>query len=156
MQVALSVVLLSFAGLLVKSLSNLQTDLGYRTDRLLTFRLPLPTSRYNTTAARLQFWDALLPQLAAVPGVLSVAASDSIPLGGTYSGGPMEVEGQVGQFDPSEVSTRVAFVTPEYFRTMGIPLRLGRNFTAADTAATEPVVIVNEEFVRKRLPTARP
>lgn len=156
MQVALSVVLLSFAGLLVKSLTNLQTDLGYRTDRLLTFQLPLPASRYGPAADRLQFWDTLLPQLATVPGVLSVAASDSIPLGGTYGGGPVEVEGQVGQRDRVEMSTRGAMVTPDYFQTMGIQLLQGRNFTAGDTAASEPVVIVNEEFVRKRLPDRAP
>jgi predicted permease len=156
-QVALSVVLLSFAGLLVKSFTNLlTTNLGYRTDHLLTFQMPLPASRYGSAAERLQFWGALLPQLAAVPGVLSLAASDSIPLGGTYGGGPVEVQGQMDRLDRLEVSTRTAFVTPDYFRTMGNPLRLGRNFTAGDTAASETVVIVNEEFVRQRLPDRQP
>jgi putative ABC transport system permease protein len=156
-QVALSVVLLSFAGLLAKSFTNLlDTNLGYRTHHLLTVQMPLPASRYGPTTERLKFWDTLLPQLAAVPGVISVAASDSIPLGGTFGGGSVEVEGQVGQLDRVEMSTRGAMVTPEYFRTMGIQLHQGRNFTAGDTAASEPVVIVNEEFVRKRLPGRAP
>ena len=157
MEVALSVMLLTFAGLLVKSFTNLlETNLGYRTDRLLTFRAPLPASRYPPGATRRQFWQALQSQVAGVPGVLSVAASDSIPLGGTVSRVLVEVEGQAEPPDLSEPRTRVAVVTPEYFDTMGIPLRLGRNFADRDTAEAERVLIVNEEFVRKLLPDRTP
>jgi putative ABC transport system permease protein len=157
MEIALSVVLLTFAGLLAKSLTHLlETNLGYRTDHVLTFRVPLPASRYRTAAARIQFWDTLLPQLAAVPGVLSAAASDSIPLGGTFNGAPVEVEGQTNHRDWADVTTRGAIVTPDYFRTMGIGLSAGRTFIAGDTVGAEPVVVVNEAFVRKLLPGRTP
>ena len=155
MEVALSVVLLTFAGLLAKSFAHLlKTDLGYGTD-VLTFQMPLPASRYRNTSTRLQFWDTLLPKLAAVPGVLSTAASDSIPLGGTFNGAPVEVEGQPLHGNWADMMARGAIVTPDYFRTMGLRLRAGRTFTARDTG-TEPVVIVNEAFVRKLLPDRTP
>lgn len=128
-EIALAVVLLSCAGLLVKSFRNLaHTPLGYRTDRLVTFRMPLPSSRYKTDAARRQFWDKLLAEVRAIPGVLSAAASDGIPLGGTYSGTPVTVEGQTERLDWADVTTREGVVTPDYFRTMGIGLCGGRYF----------------------------
>ncbi|MEZ5363661.1 MAG: ABC transporter permease [Bryobacterales bacterium] len=78
-EVALAVVLLTFAGLLTRSFVHLsQTDLGYRTERVLTFQIPLPAAHYRTTEQRKQFWDTLLPQLQAIPGARSVAASDSL------------------------------------------------------------------------------
>jgi putative ABC transport system permease protein len=157
MEIALAVVLLTFAGLLVKSFAYLlHTGLGYRTDHVLTFRMPLPSSRYRSDRARLQFWDKLLPQLAAMPGVVSAAASDGVPLGGTYSGMPVEVEGQADRRDWADVMVRAASVTPDYFRTMGIPLLAGRGFNAGDTAEAEPVAIVNEAFLRKLMPDASP
>ena len=156
-EIALAGVLLTFAGLLVKSFAFLvHTDLGYRTDHVLTFRMPLPSSRYKSAAARLQFWDKLIPRLAAIPGALSAAASDSVPLGGTYSGTPAGIEGQTDHHDWADVTTREATVTPEYFRTMGIGLRAGRFFDSGDSAVSEPVVIVNETFLRKLMPDRGP
>jgi len=157
MEIALAVVLLTFAGLLVKSFAYLlHTDLGYRTERLLTFRMGLPSSRYKNDQARVHFWNTLQPQLAALPGVVSVAAADGIPLGGTYSANPLEMEGQAAPRDWTDVTSRTSSVTADYFRTMGIPLRAGRAFNADDTAEAEPVVIVNETFVRKLMPGESP
>lgn len=153
MEIALAVVLLTFAGLLAKSFAGLlRVNLGYRADRLLTFRMALPASRYPNQEARLQFWNRLLPQLAVIPGVISSAAADSIPLGGTYAGTPVEVAGETGNRKWADVMTRAASITPEYFRTMGITVRAGRPFDASDTASKEPALIVNEAFVRKFLP----
>ena len=65
MEIALAVVLLTFAGLLAKSFAGLlRVHLGYRADRLLTFHMALPASRYPNQEARLQFWNRLLPQVA--------------------------------------------------------------------------------------------
>jgi putative ABC transport system permease protein len=157
MEIALAVVLLTFAGLLTKSFAYLlHTDLGYRADGLLTFRMALPSSRYKNDRARVQFWDKLLPQLAALPGVVSAAASDGVPLGGTYDGTPVEVEGLTPARDWAEATTRDSTVTSDYFRTIGIPLRAGRAFNAGDTAEAEPVAMVNETFVRKLMHGASP
>jgi predicted permease len=152
-EVALAVVLLTFAGLLTKSFAALaHSNLGYRTERVLTFRMPLPGARYKTDAARLQFWDKLLRELTVLPGVTSVAAADGIPLGGTYGGTPVTVEGDTGRHDWADVMTREGYVTPDYFRTLGIGLRAGRGFDAGDGPQAEPVLIVNETFARKLLP----
>jgi putative ABC transport system permease protein len=157
MEVALAVVLLTFAGLLTKSFAYLlHTDLGYRTDRLLTFRLSLPSSRYKGDEARLEFWDKLQSRVAALPGTVSVAAADGTPLGGTYSAGPVEVEGHAAARDWTDDSARYAAVTAEYFRTLGISLHAGRAFDAGDSASAEPVAIVNEAFVRRLLPGQNP
>jgi len=152
MEIALAVVLLSFAGLLAKSLTRLlQTDLGYRTDRLLTFRMSLPSSRYRTAQARVQFWERLQPKLAAAPGVLASAAADGVPLGGTYSSDSVEIEGRSAARDWTDNASRISGVTADYFRTVGVPLHAGRAFTGADAADAEPVAIVNEAFVHKFL-----
>ena len=158
-EVALSVVLLAFAGLLVKSFKNLlDTNLGYRTDRLLTFRASLPASRYPPGAKHRQFWETLQSQVEAIPGVLSTAASDSLPLGagGAFSRPPVEVEGRAAPREGARERTLVAVVTPDYFRTLGIPLRVGRTFDDSDTADAEPVIVVNEEFARTLLPGRAP
>ena len=157
MEIALAVVLLTFAGLLTKSFAYLlHTDLGYRTERLLTFRMGLPSFRYKDGTARARFWDNLQPQLAALPGVVSVAASDGIPLGGTYSASPLEVEGRAASRDWTDVASRTSSVTGDYFRTLGIPLKAGRGFSAADTAGAELVAVVNEAFGRKLMPGESP
>jgi len=132
-EIALAVVLPTFAGLLAKSFTYLlHTNLGYRADRLLTFRTPLPSSRHRTDQAGVQFWDKLLPQLTALPGVVSAAAADSVPLGGTYDGKSEEVEGQAAGSDWADVMIRDASATPDYFRTLGIRLQAGRAFTTGD------------------------
>jgi putative ABC transport system permease protein len=157
MEIALAVILLTFAGLLVKSFAYLlHTDLGYRTERLLTFRMGLPSSRYKDDRARVQFWEKLQPQLAALPGVVSASVSEGVPLGGTYNGDGVEIEGHAAPRAWTDASSRVSSATADYFRTMGIPLRAGRAFNAGDTAAAEPVAIVNETFVRKLMPGESP
>lgn len=156
-EIALAVILLAFAGLLTRSfVSLLETDLGYRPERLLTFRMPLPSSRYPNDPARLQFWNKLLAEVRALPGVASAAASDSIPLGGTYSGTPAEVEGRPAPSDWRDVMVREARVTPDYFQTLGASLRSGRYFSESDSPAAEPVLIVNEAFIRKLAPGSSP
>jgi len=157
MEIALAVVLLTFAGLLTRSFAGLvRTNLGYRTGRVLTFRMPLPGSRYRDDAARVEFWERLLARLAALPGVVSASAADSIPLGGTYNGTPVAVQGQSGPRDWTEAMARTASVTPDYFGTLGIRLDSGRLFTGGDTAEAERVLIVNQAFARKLLPGQQP
>jgi len=156
-EIAMAVVLLTFAGLLTKSFARLAgTDLGYRTDRLLTFRMALPRSRYRNDDAKVRFWSQLEPQLAAAPGVISVAGASSVPLGETYTGDTVEVQGQAAARDWTDIASRIAVVSTDYFRTFGIGLRAGRVFTAADNAKAEAVTIVNETFARKRMPGENP
>lgn len=153
-EMALAVLLLSMAGLLIRSFANLQSnDLGYRPEGVLTFKTALPASRYPAVAARVRFWETLLAQLAAIPGVQSAAASDSIPLGLTYAAAPVHVEGEAARL--GGIVTRGAVVTPDYFRTLGIEVRAGRTFDEGDLGTGAPVAVVNEAFVRK-MPQGRP
>lgn len=118
--------------------------------------MPLPSSRYKTDQTRVQFWEKLQPQLAALPGVISVAAADGVPLSGSYSADTIEVEGRTAARDWTDTASRISATTTDYFRTLGIPLRSGRSFDAGDTAAAEPVAIVNESFGRRLLPGENP
>ncbi|MBI4875728.1 MAG: ABC transporter permease [Acidobacteria bacterium] len=151
-EIALSVVLLTFAGLLVKSFARLlRTDLGFRTDRLLTFRMTLPRSGYPNGPDQVRFCEKLLADLAALPGVVSAAAADAIPLGGAYSSVDVEIEGRANLGDWADRSAGNRNVTPDYFRTLGVPLHAGRGFSASDREDGEPVAIVNQAFVRRFL-----
>lgn len=156
-EIGLAVVLLVAAGLLGKSFAHLlHVDPGYRADHLLTFRISLPGSRYSGDTAQAQFCDRLLTELRMLPGIASVAASDSIPLGGTFSGGGVQLEGDAVRRSWADASVRFAGVTPDYFRTLGMPIRAGRMFEVTDSASAEPVIIVNEAFLRKLMPGRPP
>jgi predicted permease len=155
-EIALAVALLACAGLLVKSFAYLlHVNLGYSADRVLTFRLAAP-SRYRDDPVVARFCDTLLTKLGALPGVVSVSASDSIPMGGTFTGGDASIEGRPENRDWADAMVRYAVVTPGYLRTIGLPLRRGRGFEATDTADAEPVMIVNEAFSRKLMPDGSP
>jgi predicted permease len=155
-EIALAVALLACAGLLVKSFTRLlHVDLGYIACRVLTFRLA-PPSRYRNDPQVAQFCRTLLTKIGSLPGVISVSAGDSIPMGGTFTGGDASVEGRPDNREWADASVRYAVVTPAYFQTIGLPLRRGRGFEATDTAESEPVMIVNEAFLRKLMPDGSP
>ena len=148
-EIALAVVLLGLGGLLARSLVALiHTDLGFRTDHLLTLRLAPPSARYGTNQAQLQFWTAVLARVSAVPGVVSTAAADGIPLSGASSCDGVEIEGQSAAHDWSDAMTCMLSVTPGYFKTMGVRLHAGRLFADAED---QPDAIVNQTFVRRFL-----
>jgi predicted permease len=147
-EVALSLVLLAGSGLLIRTFVNLMnTDAGFDPSRVLSLQLWVTGSRYQTTAELAGFYQTLLERIKAVPGVEEAAIS-----GG---GAPLERGGNLGarlmdaaSSEPFSVDYRS--VTPEYFATLGIALRQGRLFTAADAAGGASVVIVNESFVQRR------
>ncbi len=156
-EVALATILVMFAGLLIKSFDSLlATDLGFRVDRLISFRLVLPGSRYPDHAAELAFYDRLLARASALPGVIAAAAADAIPLSGSYSGEDVEVEAQSNSSDWAERSVRFGSVTPAYFQVLGVNVVAGRSFTATDGKDAERVTIVNRAFVNKYVADGRP
>lgn len=143
-QIAFSLVLLIGALLFVRSFWNLQTlDPGFRESGILRVyanfrRLDLPPDRYEI------FKRDLLDQIRAIPAVESAATSTHVPLdGSSWSLGVHA--GEV------ETSSKFAWVSPGYFRTMQIQFLAGRDFTERDTMQSQPVVIVNETFVRQLL-----
>ena len=154
-QVALSLTLLISAGLFSKSLVNLaHIELGIRTDHLLTFSLLAKLNRYSDERVA-QFHQQLSERLAAIPGVTMVTASLIPAIAGSSESRGISVEGYVPATDQGSGSN-MSEVDHGYFRTMGMPLAAGREFTNADNAAAPRVAVVNEAFVRKFLAGQNP
>jgi putative ABC transport system permease protein len=135
-QIAVTLALLVGAGLLLRSFARLRSaDLGIHPHNLLTTTISLPDAKYPTLTARRQFFDQLVDRVGHSPGVEAVAFSTEIPLDGG-SNGYLSVDGAT---DPDLANQLVGWnwITPDYFRTFGIPLLEGRTFTAEDLTRTE-------------------
>jgi predicted permease len=148
MQVTLSMLLLAMAGLFLKSLVNVsRVDLGLSVDRLVTFGLSPRLNGYAPERSRDLFVRAE-DALAAMPGVSGVAASMVALLAGSNWGSSVTVQGFEAGPD-TDTNSRYNEVSPGYFRTMGITMLSGRDFTHADTTGARKVAIVNETFAKK-------
>jgi putative ABC transport system permease protein len=147
-QIALATLLVAGAGLFTLSLSNLlHIDLGFRTQRMLSFNLNATLDHPETTRAT-AFYRDLLARLSAIGSFQGVAAADSGPLGGGTRTSNLTVEGY--QPAPNEsLNTTVVRVSPGFFRMMGIPLRAGREFDGRDTADSPKAVVVNQSFAKR-------
>lgn len=154
-ETALGLVLLAGSGLLIRSFVHvLNVNPGFDAHHVLTAQLSVPLSRY-TPIARLRLFDRLLGKLAARPEVQSVGASWPMPLEGGSIGISFAIEGRpTAEGDaPSE---QLALVTPDFFRTLRIPVLSGRAFTPRDDTKAPPVIIINERFARKYFPGENP
>ena len=151
-EVALAVVLVVGAGLATKSFARLlEIDPGFQPRNVLAVRLGIPYERIGADRVP-GYYEALLASIAAVPGVEVVGAAKDYPLRGTGElRGPTVPGGANGSAD-RPIRLPVMHVSADYFRAMGIPLRAGRSFTAADRQEAPLVWIVNEAFVRQYWP----
>jgi putative ABC transport system permease protein len=149
-QLSLSVVLLIAAGLVLRGFERLsQVDLGFRTQQVTSISLPLP-SRINTSAlATLTFMNTTLQQVRSVPGVRSAALASSLPFEGRSNYDGYLIGGRAVPASGNEDQTYQVSVSPGYFSTVGIPLKFGRDFTAADDSTTVPVGIVDETLANR-------
>ncbi len=149
-EIAAAVLLVAGAGLLLRTLASLdRVDPGFHADHVLTMYVSLPNSRYPQPEKALSFYQAAEREIGAVPGVRNVGLSTILPTDGWDIGQGFQVLGQP-TMDPShQSSAHYQMVSASYFRTLGIPLVLGRAFTDRDTTAAPPVCIVNEEFARR-------
>ena len=151
-EVAVAVLLLSGAGLLVRTLISMNTeDRGFRGDSVLTMAIALPMNRYPTQAQLLTFYRQLETALAALPGVRAVGFANSLPLQGWDLGQPIEIGGDPPIDPSSRRSAHYEMVNAGYFDALGISIVKGRAFNGRDVASSTPVCIVNEEFVRRFL-----
>jgi predicted permease len=147
-QIALSMALLIAAGLFTKSLFNVaRVDLGLDVDDVITFRVSPPLNGYSPEQT-LQFFERLEDQLAAVPGVKDVSSGVVPLLAGSNSSNSVGVQGFEAGPD-TDTSASYNWVGPDYFRTAGIRVLSGREFTRGDAAATAKVAVVNAAFARK-------
>jgi predicted permease len=151
-QVSASVVLIVASGLLLRAMLQIEAvDPGFTSRNVLTLRTRLPMPKYDRVVDRQRFFDQVVADVRALPGV-----SDA----GFVTGLPMVVRGMIwrvrvpGQPDPREEerSASLRFVTPGFFAALGIPLRHGRIVVDSDSQATESVAVVSESFVRRYWP----
>jgi len=151
-EVALSVVLLVGAGLLFQTVLRLQAvDPGLNASGVLTFRVRLPAARYPGQTST-QFFERAIARIEQLPGVRSASAVSYLPFDGGPAGTSVLIGGRAAPRPGEEPSADIRTVMPGYFQTLGIPLKRGRDFTAADNAAGAPVrFIVSEAFARKYL-----
>jgi predicted permease len=147
LQTAIALLLLISAGLFSKTLLNLsRIDLGIRTDHLVTLSIDPRLNGY-TDARVAQLYSRALERFAAIPGVTLASAARVGAITGSSSSGNITVEGYTPPND-DDADSHLNAIAPGYFRTLGVPLVRGREFTDADHASAPKVAIVNESFVK--------
>ena len=155
-EVAASVVLLVCSGLLLRAVVRIQaTDPGFRAEHVLTLRTALPWPKYAVTARREEFYGRVLEGVRALPGVQSAAYATGLPMsmrGGIF---PVGMTGDAIVAQESN-SASLRLVTPQYFSTLGIPLKAGRDVADTDTPDGRLVAVVSESFARRHWPGESP
>ncbi len=155
-EVSLSLVLLVSAGLLIRSLTRIQSvDLGFNGENLLVVPIQLSESRYAGSEQATTFFENAVERISQIPAVSAVAASTGAPFS-NVNGMPLVVEGRT-YTDLNQLDGLIfSLVTRDYFRAQGLALRRGRLFDDTDRAGTQPVIILNEAAVKKFLPEGDP
>jgi putative ABC transport system permease protein len=152
-EVALALVLLTGAGLMLRSFQRLRSiDLGFHPARVMSMTVDLPDTKYRDAAAMQGFHDRTLAALAALPATTVAAAVNWRPLGDAQIEGTFTVEGQ----PPPQFNVSKPVVSAEYFRVIGIALLRGRSFTEQDDARSLRVAIVSRSVAQRLWPGADP
>jgi predicted permease len=151
-QVAVSFVILIVAGLLIRSLWQLQrVNPGFDPAGVFTAEIALPATPYDVRADTDRFWSALTDRVRSIPGVETAAGTTLLPLrggGDTY----FYVDGRPPATDADRMNATVSVVTEDYFAAMRIPVKSGRAFTGTDGADGPGVVIINDTLARRLFP----
>ncbi len=161
-QVAFSFVLLIGAGLLLRSLTKLQqTDPGFVPQRVLAMNVDFNWSKHQTSQQLRDVSQRMLEKVRSQPGILSAAVSSSFPLqpGRTAPTGPnirVWIEGRIYSADQATLIDAATTATPDYFKTLGIPVLQGRAFSDGDNDKAPQVVIINQSFARRYWPNEDP
>jgi putative ABC transport system permease protein len=152
-EVALALVLLSGAGLLIKSFARLQNvNPGFNPRNALTFEISLPKMQYPDDSSIVRFNNEAQRRIAALPGVQAAEFSTILPLAGTNSDSSFAIEGRPSDNNSPSPDEERRQVSPDYFRALETPLIKGRFFTNADNADAPLVIIVNQTFAKKFWP----
>jgi putative ABC transport system permease protein len=156
-EIALAFSLLVGSGLLAKDLLKLESrNVGFQTDHVIAFDLPLAGARYATDDAVRAFYSDLMPKLAAIPQVVHVAATRNLPMYNVGWNREIQIEGGNPWKDGSAPLVEQAPITPDYFAALGMPIRAGRAFDARDRANSELVTIVTKGTADKFWPGKDP
>lgn len=149
-QVAFAFMLLIGAGLLLASFQRvLAVKPGFEPDRVLTGIVSPPASRYKDDAQVIAFWNALTDRVRALPGVEAAGIASNIPLGGNTNDSVILAEGYAMSPGESLISPYNASISPGYLEAMGVPLKRGRFFRAADDERAPAVVIIDERLAKR-------
>jgi putative ABC transport system permease protein len=155
-EIALAVVLLVGAGLMMKSLLRLlQTDVGFKTDNLLTMTMVLPPAKFTQANQLVSFNDQIQERVRSLPGVTSAGTVDILPLNGGNTtrfyidGDPVPAPGK-------EIEANMRFVSDTYFQTLGVPLLAGRMFDQRDTTDRPAVVLIGKTVADRLFPGRDP
>ncbi len=152
-QVAVAFILLVGGGLLARSFERLmRVETGFDSEGLIAVCLPLPMERNPDAATVTLYVDRILDEVCAVPGIREAAVTTGPPLQGWRDGMPFRLADKLNE----EVGTGFKILTPKCFQTLGLPLKAGRLLAKGDTAASPPVVVVNESFVKRYFPQENP
>jgi putative ABC transport system permease protein len=151
-EVSLALVLLVGAGLFVRTLMRLQTvALGFEPHHVLTMTVAKSPSPSGSPEQTGEFFRQLTERLKALPGVVNASVTWQFPLSGASAMSGLEIEGQHNE--PGSLPMGVIHTAgPDYFRTMGIPVVQGREFTEHDDMNSAPVLIINETLAKKFFP----
>jgi predicted permease len=154
-QIALALILLTGAGVLMRSFAELRSqDYGFEPADLLTFEVHLPDSRYADPSLRVDFHQRFHERLRSIPGVEDIAATSWLPVSGPYHEWGFRYTDEDGE--PRWKGAQMRIVEGDYFRTLGVPLLAGRAFTAADDEDSPPVMIISESTARIAFPERDP
>ncbi|HEV8366333.1 MAG TPA: ABC transporter permease [Pyrinomonadaceae bacterium] len=154
-QIALSLVVLIAAGLVVRTLQQLQTmNPGFKTQNALMMSFDVGLQGYDQPRGQ-EFYRRVVERVQSSPGVRSAAITNSIPLGLNYNSNSVYIEGQPAERGANVPTAMTGSVGPRYFETMATPLMQGREFSDQDTSNTEAVAVVNETFIKRLMPFAK-
>jgi len=155
-EVAASVVLLVLSGLLIRAVWRIQEiNPGFAAENVLAIQSALPQPKYKSTARRGQFYDRVLGEIRALPGVKEAAFATGLPMsmrGGIW---PASLTGEDLIANESN-SVSLRYVTPRFFATLGIPIRRGRDVAQNDTSGQPFAAVVSESFVKRTWPNENP
>jgi putative ABC transport system permease protein len=156
-QVALAFVLLTGAGLLVRSLSHMLTaDMGFDSTNVLTAGLPIATERFPDPQKLNLYVKSIITSIGAIPGVRDVAFTSALPLHGWGYGMPFQIAGQAPVDRANRPVCFFKMVSSTYFHTLGMRLLQGRSLNDRDTPGAPLVTVINETMRRKYLPNQDP
>jgi putative ABC transport system permease protein len=154
LEVAFAIVLLVSAGLLVNSFERIvHTSWGFNPERLLLVRVHLPVSVQKSPTQVTEATESILRRLKAVPEVNSAAMAEGVPIRYSYKGTPLMVDGKRIGVDSYPAMSGVSH---DYFRAMGIPVLLGREFTIQDDALAKRVVVISKTLAERLWPGKNP
>jgi putative ABC transport system permease protein len=152
-ELALSLILLTGAGLMMKSLHLLlSVSPGFQPDRVLRMEMDLRSAQYDKDPAVWNFWKRVLDQVGTLPGVQSASVGTNPPMTDSHDRTDITVEGMLLPKRGSFPHPDTHVISPGYLTTMGIPLLSGRNFTQADIESAQPVGIINAKLAKEFFP----